>query len=469
MIQVDSGLMPAALSTATKQVFTAAAQTQKRFFRRWKEEEGAPVFTEGGRYTSRGWTEWTQGFVYGSALLTFDALGDEELLRRGTEGTRRQMAPHLTHFGVHDHGFNNVSTYGNLLRLINEDRIPAGDFEREYYALALQVSGAVQARRFVELPGDLGYVASFNGLHSLFVDTIRSVRVLMLAHALGMDYWGEQDRKEPLLSRALKHIETTLRYNLFSGGGRDIWDEPGRVVHEAIFNLESRSYRAPSTQQGYSPFSTWTRGQAWMILGVAEELEFVQGLDEKELAGCGLPYYPDGESLSARLIEAGRMAADHFIHTTPADGIPYWDTGAPGLSKMPGHESEPADPFNPYEPVDSSAAAISAQGLLRLGSVLRGRGETDEPYTAAGLTVASRLFGEPYLSADPAHEGLLLHAVYHRPNGWDAVPRGSSVPSGESCQWGDYHLLELALQISRMAEGGIPYTFYGGLPGRGGA
>jgi hypothetical protein len=159
------------------------------------------------------------------------------------------------------------------------------------------------------------------------------------------------------------------------------------------------------------------------------------------------------------------MAADHFIRTTPADGIPYWDTGAPGLSKMPGHRSKPADPFNPHEPVDSSAAAITAQGLLRLGAVLRDRGETDEPYTAAGLTAASTLFNEPYLSTDPAHEGLLLHAVYHRPNGWDAVPAGSSVPSGESCQWGDYHLLELALQIRRMAKGKVPYTFFGGLPG----
>ena len=27
------------------------------------------------------------------------------------------MAPHVSHVGVHDHGFNNVSTYGNLLRL----------------------------------------------------------------------------------------------------------------------------------------------------------------------------------------------------------------------------------------------------------------------------------------------------------------------------------------------------------------
>ena len=31
----------------------------------------SPVFTVKGRYTSKGWTEWTQGFQYGSALLQF--------------------------------------------------------------------------------------------------------------------------------------------------------------------------------------------------------------------------------------------------------------------------------------------------------------------------------------------------------------------------------------------------------------
>ena len=42
------------------------------------------------------------------------------------------MAPHISHTGVHDHGFNNVSTYGNLLRLMNEGKIPFNEWERNY-------------------------------------------------------------------------------------------------------------------------------------------------------------------------------------------------------------------------------------------------------------------------------------------------------------------------------------------------
>ena len=52
--------------------------------------------------------------------------------------------------------------------------------------------------------------------------------------------------------------------------------------------------------------------------------------------------------------------------------VPHWfdqqrNTGAPGLAHLDDWQTKPADPFNPYEPVDSSAAAIGAQGLLRLG------------------------------------------------------------------------------------------------------
>ena len=68
---------------------------------------------------------------------------------------------------------------------------------------------------------------------------------------------------------------------------------------------------------------------------------------------------------------------------------------------------------------------------------------------------------EPYLSTSPKHQGLLLHSVYHRPNGWDYVPRGQKIPCGESSMWGDYHVREAALLVQRCAEGAPYYTFFG--------
>ena len=152
------------------------------------------------------------------------------------------------------------------------------------------------------------------------------------------------------------------------------------------------------------------------------------------------------------------MCIRDSIANTAADGVPYWDTGAPGLVHLGDYLGRNAEPFNDHEPVDSSAAAISAQGLIRLGNFLVARGQADQgrAYRQAGLTVARTLFTEPYLSTDVAHEGLLLHTVYHRPNGWDHVPPGRKVPCGESAMWGDYHARELALLVQREATA-APY------------
>ena len=78
-----------------------------------------------------------------------------------------------------------------------------------------------------------------------------------------------------------QHAETTARFNVYFGRGRDAYDVRGRVAHESIFNLNDGSYRCPSTQQGYSPFTTWTRGLAWILCGYAEQLEFLATLPEE--------------------------------------------------------------------------------------------------------------------------------------------------------------------------------------------
>jgi unsaturated chondroitin disaccharide hydrolase len=427
-------------------VFELSAQKIASIERSWNRSEGAPVFTVDGQYRARGWTEWTEGFQFGSALLQFDATGDREFLELGRSRTVERMSPHLTHTGVHDHGFNNVSTYGNLWRLAREGRIDASDERIAFYELALKVSGAVQASRWTTIPGG-GFIYSFNGPHSLFVDTIRTLRALAIAHVLGQVLVHEQDARVSLLDRLRQHARATAEFSVYDGRGRDIYDVRGRVAHESLFNVVSGSYRGPSTQQGYSPFTTWTRGLAWAMLGFAEQLEFLETLDAVEDV----------------FVAAASATCDYYIEIAAADGVPYWDTGAPGLASLRDWGSRPADPFNDVEPVDSSAAAIAAQGLLRFGRFLSRQRQDGARYMQAGLLVLDTLFDPsgPYLSASPGHQGLLLHSIYHRPNGWDHVPSGARTPRGESSMWGDYHAREAALYVQRLCRG--PYlTFFGG-------
>ncbi|MFP4054230.1 MAG: glycosyl hydrolase [Phycisphaerae bacterium] len=457
-MEIKTDLTPASLKGKLQRFWDHSGRKIRSLREQYDLSQGSPVFTVKGKYTTRGWTEWTQGFQFGSEILQFDATGDAELLAAARESVVEVMAPHVTHMGVHDHGFNNVSTYGNLRRLMNEGRIPDDPWQRHFYELALKASGAVQARRFTPLPDGGGYIYSFNGPQSLFSDTIRSCRALAVSHTLGHVLQGENDVVINLLERLIDHARATAKFNVYFGEGRDVYDLRGRVVHESIFNINDGNYRCPSTQQGYSPFSTWTRGLAWIITGYAEQLEFFETLEDAELEEFG----GRGE-LEALLRRTAEATCDFYIENSATDGIPYWDTGAPGLAQMGDYLERPSDPYNDHEPVDSSAAAISAQGLLRLGHWLSRRGEPEKARrcTQAGLTVMDTLLDEPYLSTDDAHQGLILHSVYHRPNGWDHVPADQKVPCGESSMWGDYHAREAALYVQRLAEGGEYLRFWG--------
>jgi hypothetical protein len=450
-------LTPQVLVPSIRGVLELASQKTVRLDRRWNASDGAPVFTAAGKYTTRGWTQWTQGFQYGNALLCFDMTAEQELLTMARNHVVADMAEHLSHTGVHDHGFNNISTYGQLRRLMLSGRIEMDEWELHFYELALKVSGAVQASRWTSLSGGYGYIYSFNGSHSLFIDTIRSLRILGLAHILGHALIGEQDRRVNLLGRLLTHAKTAADYNVYYGEGRDAYDLPelrGRTVHEAIFNPASGAFRCPSSQQCYSPFTAWTRGLAWAMLGFAEQLEFIQSLLDSEFDGDGMPIKSQA---CAMLERAARATCDFYIHRASAlDGMCYWDTGAPHLHELGDWNAKDADPYNAYEPVDSSASAIAAQGLIRLGHVL---GDAGREYSKAGLTVVQRLMQEPYLSTDSNHEGILLHSVYHRPNGWDYIPLGANIPCGDSSMWGDYHMLEALYLVAKLAEASY-YTFF---------
>ena len=135
---------------------------------------------------------------------------------------------------------------------------------------------------------------------------------------------GENDERISLLDRLLQHAHATATYN--------IRRRPAfSVAHEAIFNINDGNFRCPNSQQGYSPFTTWTRGLAWAMCGFAEQLEFLAAI---------------GETRHRALFEkTARATCDFYIANTPTDGIPYWDTGAPRLHKLGDYLDRPGRPI----------------------------------------------------------------------------------------------------------------------------
>src|SRR6266446_2118979 len=136
-LRIDHSLTPQKLLPRIERLFDVSAGKILSLEKTWDSQKGTPVFTIKGKYSARGWTEWTQGFQFGSSLLQFDATGEQRFLEIGRKNTIDRMSPHLSHTGVHDHGFNNISTYGNLWRLMREGKLCGNEQENNFYELAL--------------------------------------------------------------------------------------------------------------------------------------------------------------------------------------------------------------------------------------------------------------------------------------------------------------------------------------------
>src|SRR3954462_3216968 len=80
VINLGKNLTPANLQPQLARFWSRSAECIDAIERTCPPDGPSPVFTKAGRYTAQGWTEWTQGFQFGSALLQFDATGEERFL-----------------------------------------------------------------------------------------------------------------------------------------------------------------------------------------------------------------------------------------------------------------------------------------------------------------------------------------------------------------------------------------------------
>ena len=179
MIRRDRTRTPRDLLAGVDRLFALSAAKIQSLDRSWSST-GTPVFTVDGNTPPAAGPSGRKVPSTAAAILQFDATGDASLASSSAgERTLRHMAPHVTHVGVHDHGFNNLSTYGNLRRLDargahrrTTSGVRTSTSWRSRSAAPCRRRGG---RRSSTTP--LGYVYSFNGPHSLFIDTMRTIRV----------------------------------------------------------------------------------------------------------------------------------------------------------------------------------------------------------------------------------------------------------------------------------------------------
>ncbi|KAH7159511.1 unsaturated glucuronyl hydrolase [Dactylonectria estremocensis] len=199
----------------------------------------------------------------------------------------------------------------------------------------------------------------------VIIDSLCNLDLLFYASAHSGD--GE------LASMAANHARTMLKTHLrpetttnrVKGGYQG---QLYSTCHVANLDPASGKLKWRRTAQGYSDDSTWTRGQAWAILGYAQTYMWTKDREFLD-ASCGVAEYflqrlessPGRNSVTP---SSEYVVSENVTSTSLRRGkfAPVWDFDAP------------VDGENPLR--DSSAGVIAANGMLVLSQALNGIGNT---------------------------------------------------------------------------------------------
>ncbi len=237
-------------------------------------------------------------------------------------------------------------------------------------------AGKTMALRF---NSKAGFLRSFLTEDSTFIDIMMNVGIIF--------YAAEQTKDSDIRKIVDTHCLQTRRHLLRGDGS---------ASHEGIFDLETGVFLRQTTKQGWRDDSSWARGQAW------------------SLYGFGTCYAFTGDS---RYLDAAERSADFYLERTGDRLVP------------PNDWEEP----NPLAPVESSAAAITASGLLQLSQLTKDRAKAAR-YSNFAIRSMNLLCSSDYLSKDdPDWEGVLKHGSYHEQK---------KLGVDESVLWGDYFFVE---------------------------
>jgi unsaturated chondroitin disaccharide hydrolase len=251
---------------------------------------------------------------------------------------------------------------------------------------AMIQAGQTLAERFQDRGGYLRSVAAEN---SLFIDIMMNVSLIF--------YASRETGDRILRDLAVRHSLTTRKF-LVRGDGS--------VAHEGIFDIETGEFLHQATQQGARADSCWARGLAWALYGFTISHEY---------------------SRDPRFLDTAAACADYYITNAGADGVPPWDFNAPSDSR---------------KQVDTSAAAITAAGLLRLCRLVPDPMKGHFYFSTAVRIL--RTLCERYLAkGTEGWEGVLKGGVYHL---------HKNLGVNESVIWGDYYFVEALEAATRPAR-----------------
>ena len=355
-----------------------------------RDEKGEPRVPHGWKKWKTGKDEldmrsiywWTSGHFPGSLWLLHEATGEAFFRDRAT-AWMELLRPVADYDGNHDVGFMMYCSFGNARRILKTDR---------YDALLCRTAEALARRH----SPDLGLIRSWGEIsdrnHFLVIpDNLMNLELLTFASK------QSGDPKFAAIARA--HATATMANHFRADGGTyhvlDYDQRPGFLG----------TVQGIQRGQGLSCRTAWSRGQAWAVYGYT--MMYRETKDPAYLAFA-------------------QKVTDFVLNhpNLPADGIPYWDFGAPGEER------------------DSSAGAILASGLLELADFVGGA--KGASYRAFAVKQLLALASPAYFAAPGENGGWLLkHGVGHKPG-------DSEVDT--PLNYGDYYFLEALLRFRLTAS-----------------
>ena len=264
------------------------------------------------------------------------------------------------------------------------------------------------------LTGDPSYksvlVTTGNSLASLYNPNVGAVRswtfpqyqfpvIIDSMMTLGPLQWGASNGGSSTWAGIAATHAQTVTTNLVRSDGS--------TFEVADFDPTTGALLSQGTFAGFSDSSTWARGQAWALYG------FVQAYQTSD---------------NPAFLTTAEEVASYFVDHSPANGIPPWDFDAPGT-----------------QPVDTSAAAIAADGLVMLSTVA-GTSALKAEY----LTDAENILGSlSSLYLGPASGESVL---------FDGFPGNGG--TNTALIYGDYYFTEALLRLQDVLDGKPGWVLY---------
>lgn len=330
-------------------------------------------------------TQWTAGFWPGEIWLAYEH-SEDAVFRHAAQIHVQSFLNRIIHrieTDHHDMGFLYNPSCVAAWKLV-------GDRDARHAALLAAdqlverfhpVGGFIQAWGRMGEPGNYRYI----------IDCLLNLPLL---------YWAARETGNPRYREIARiHAATTLTHSVRPDDS---------TFHTFFMDPVSGAPSHGATKQGYRDDSSWARGQAWGIYGMA------------------LCFRHEGRPEYKETFE--RLLA-YYLKRLPQDLVPYWD-----LIFTEGDE-----------PRDSSSAAIVACGLLEMADLVDDPARAGELWQLARRMMASLI--ENYAVTDAAlSNGLLLHGTYSKKSPYNTC-RGEGVD--ECVAWGDYYYMEALTRLSR--------------------